>query len=97
MKRVKAKPITELILPFLRAEGLETPLLEYRITHRGWNELMGSVIAMHTRNIYIYNQVLYLECDSPVVRQELSLRKSEIVYKLNKFVDAYIINRVVVK
>ena len=97
MKRVKAKPITDLMLPFLREEGLETPLLEYRITHKGWNEIMGEVIAAHTKKINISNQTLYIECDSPVVRQELSLRQTEIIYKLNKFVDAYVINRIIIR
>ncbi len=97
MKRVKTKPITDLILPFLRQEGLETPLLEYRITHKGWNELVGDDVAIHTKKIYIYNQTLYIECDSPIVRHELSLRKTEIIYKLNKYVDAYVINQIVIR
>ncbi len=97
MKRVKAKPIKELIPTFLREEGLETPLLEFKITHQGWNDTAGEAISKHTKNIHISNQTLYIECDSAVVRQEITLRKSDLIYNLNKYVDAYVINNIVVK
>lgn len=97
MKRVKAKPITELIPQFLREECLETPLLEYRLTHKGWHEIVGDTIALHTTKLTIFNQTLYIECNSAVVRQELMMRRTELTYKLNKYVDAYIIKNIVVR
>ena len=51
MKRVKAQPITKLLQAFMRQEGLETPLLQYRITHQGWTEVAGQTIANHTEEL----------------------------------------------
>ncbi len=97
MKRVKPKTITELLPLFLREEGLETPLQEYRITHQGWVTVVGQTIAEHTEKITIYNQVLYVLCDSAVVKQELIMRRSEIIQKLNLYVDSYVISNLIVR
>ena len=59
MKRVKAKPIKELIPPFLREEGLETPLLEFKITHQGWNDTAGEAYP-NTLKTYTYQTKHYI-------------------------------------
>lgn len=97
MKRVKPQTITELLPLFLREEGLETPLQQYRITHQGWVSVVGRTIAEHTEKLTIYNQVLYVQCDSAAVKQELIMRRSEIIRKLNLYVDSYVVNNLVVR
>ena len=42
----RAQPIHDVLLAFLRQNGLETPLLEYRIT-QAWTEVMGDTIWVH--------------------------------------------------
>ena len=39
MIHTKSQPMRDVLLAFLRQEGLETPLLEYRIT-QAWPEVM---------------------------------------------------------
>ncbi len=97
MKRVKPKPITELLKAYLRDEGLETPLLEHRIMNRAWPEVVGPYIAQQTENLSVSNQVLHVQCASAACRQEIVLQRSEIVRKLNLFVDAYVISDIVVR
>jgi len=92
MKRVKVQPIGDIVRDMMRQEGLETPLLEYRLIHNGWPEVVGSVIASRTENIRIFNNVLYVQISSAAVRQEVVLQRAEFVRKLNEFVDAYIIS-----
>lgn len=96
MKRVKPKNINDLLHLYLREEGLETPLLEHRLIHQGWQKVVGDYIAERTEKLKIYNQVLYVQCKSAAVRQEIVLQRSEIARKLNEFVDAYIISDIIV-
>ena len=51
----KARDMRSLINEFLRAEGLETPLNEYRII-QAWPEVVGQAISRYTGQIFIRNK-----------------------------------------
>ena len=83
MKYNKAEHVTDLLRQFLRSEGLETPLNEHRIIS-AWPEVVGHTVAVHTHKLEIHNQTLYAEIDTPVIRQELMMRRSQLVELLNQ-------------
>ena len=91
MKYNKARPIDNLLHEFLRTEGLETPLLEHRLTTQAWPAVVGEYAAAQTESLRISNQTLYARINSPVVRQELHMQRTELVRRLNEFVDAFVI------
>ena len=91
MKYVKARPISDLINEFLRNEGLETPLLEHRLMTQAWPAVVGEYAAEQTEELRIKNQTLYARISSGVVRQELHMQRTELVRRLNEFVDAFVI------
>lgn len=97
MKRTKPKDLNAILASYLREEGLETPLLQHRITHQGWAEIVGPLIASHTESLKIVNQTLYVQCNHASIRQEIVMRRTEIAHQLNLYVDAYIISDIVVK
>lgn len=74
----------------LRENGLETPLLQKRLVD-AWPEVAGPSVARFTREVSIYNQVLYVKLSSPVLRTELSMRRQSYIDKLNHLVGARII------
>lgn len=74
----------------LRENGLETPLLQKRLVD-AWPEVAGPSVARFTREVSIYNQVLYVKLSSPVLRTELSMRRQSYIDKLNHVVGARII------
>ena len=74
----------------LRENGLETPLLQKRLVD-AWPEVAGPSVARFTREVSIYNQVLYVKLSSPVLRTELSMRRQSYIDKLNHTVGARII------
>ena len=43
MIKTNTVSLRDALMAFLRAEGLETPLLEYRIV-QAWEEVMGTMI-----------------------------------------------------
>ena len=90
MFRRDVKNIKDLVMQNLRENGLETPLLQKRLVD-AWPEVAGPSVARFTREVSIYNQVLYVRLSSPVLRTELSMRRQTLIDKLNHIVGARII------
>lgn len=57
MKRNNTEQIGDVLRQFLRQQGLETPLNEYRLVD-AWKDVVGPVITRYTTNLFIKNQVL---------------------------------------
>ena len=90
MRRTNSESIGDLIRQYLRQQGLESPLNEYRLV-QGWSYVMGPIIARYTRDVFIRNQTLYVRLSSPAVRQELLMQRRELVIRLNAYVGAQVI------
>ncbi len=63
----------------------------------GWEGIVGKTVAKHTTQINYLNGLLYVSIDSPVVRNELSYVKEEIMQKVNKFVGKRLIKELILK
>ncbi len=96
MKRNNAESIGNLIRQFLRQEGLESPLNEYRLI-QGWKEVFGPKIAAYTGNLFIKNQTLYVHLTSSVLRQELMMKRKQIIKDLNQHVGAQVIVNIILQ
>lgn len=44
-----------------------------------WERLVGKVVAKHTRKLQIRNKVLFVELDSPALKNDLLLHKTRIL------------------
>ena len=94
MKRGETKSIAELVKVMCREEGLETPLNAYRLIH-AWSQVLGQAVQSYTKDLKIYNQVLFVTLTSSVLRQELLMNRKALVHKLNDFVKAQVITDIV--
>ena len=94
MKRTNSEAVGDLIRHFLRQQGLEAPLNEYRLI-QGWEHVMGPVIARYTKDLSIRNQTLYVQLTSPVLRQELHMQRRELTARLNAYVGAQVVADIV--
>lgn len=94
MKRNNTEQIGDVLRQFLRQQGLETPLNEYRLVD-AWKDVVGPVIARYTTNLFIKNQVLYVSLSSSVVRQELMMGREMLVRNLNAQVGSQVIVNIV--
>lgn len=90
MFKRKVLSVDEVVSMFLRQNGLETPLLQNRLVD-AWDTVAGNAIARYTEEKYIRNQVLFVKITSPALRSDLSMMRSQLVNKLNKYVGARII------
>ena len=94
MRRNDAEQIGDMIRKFLRQNGLESPLNEYRLL-QAWKDVVGAAIARYTNNLYIKNQTLYVHLTSSVLRQELMMGREMLVRNLNRQVGAQVIVNIV--
>ncbi len=90
MKRNKTELLGDVLRRYLRQEGLETPLNEYRLVD-AWKDVVGPAITRYTTNLYIRRQVLYVHLSSSVVRQELLMAREMLVRNLNAQVGSQVI------
>ena len=74
MRRKNTEQLDSILARYLRNEGLETPLNEYRLVN-AWSEVMGAAVACYTGKVYIYNRTLYVELLSPALRSNLFMRR----------------------
>ncbi|MBO4268952.1 MAG: DUF721 domain-containing protein [Bacteroidaceae bacterium] len=96
MKRKDSEHLGNVILQYLRENGLETPLNEHRII-KAWSEVLGPSISSYTKDLRIYNQVLFATISSSVVRNELMMRRTDLVKRLNGHVGAQVITQIVLR
>ncbi len=90
MFRRKVLTLDNVVSLMLRAEGLETPLRQRRLIE-AWDEVAGPIAARYTQEKSIRNQTLLVRMRNPALRQDLSMRKTELVRKLNDKVGGMVI------
>jgi hypothetical protein len=90
MKRRKDECIGSLIKQYLREEGLESPLNEFRLLS-SWALVMGNGVERQTGKLYIKNEVLFVEIKLATLRADLMLQRSDVVKKLNAEAGAHVI------
>ena len=90
MFKRREQAIRDLILRNLRAQGLETPLLQKRLIE-AWPVVAGEAIARYTTEVSIRNQTLFVRLRVPALRADLSMRRQEFVQRLNEYVGNQVI------
>jgi predicted nucleic acid-binding Zn ribbon protein len=96
MKRKNSEKLQNVIYQYLRENGLETPLNEFRAT-QAWSSIVGPAISKYTTDIKIYNQTMFVSISSSVVRNELLMKRSTLIKRVNDHVGAQVITQIVFK
>jgi predicted nucleic acid-binding Zn ribbon protein len=96
MRRKEVKKIDSLLQQFVKAQGLEKGLAEYRLM-KSWKDLLGITVAKKTKSLRIQNRKLFVTLHSSVVRNELSLIKDSLIPKLNEAAGMDVIDDVVLR
>ena len=77
-----AEPIGKILADVLRDLGLSKRLAEQRAVVE-WSDIVGRRVAEHARALRVDNGRLFVEVDSPVWSQELTLMKRKILRQIN--------------
>ena len=96
MKRKNSEKLNNVIYQYLRENGLETPLNEFRAT-QAWSSIVGPAISKYTTDIKIYNQTMFVSISSSVVRNELLMKRTTLIKRVNDHVGAQVITQIVFK
>ncbi len=97
MKHWNEQTLGEAIREFFESNAaLRGKILETRV-QRAWNEIFGPTVAYYTRNVYVKNRVLYVYLTSSVLRNELLLRKEQLIKQLNDYAQADVIHEIVIR
>jgi len=77
-----AEPIGKILADVVRDLGLSKKLSEQRAVVE-WSDIVGRRVAEHARAVRVDNGKLFVEVDSPVWSQELTLMKRDILRQIN--------------
>jgi predicted nucleic acid-binding Zn ribbon protein len=88
--------IKDAIQKLLKVYKLDDKLAERRLIS-SWEEVMGKMIANHTKDLYVRNKQLFVTLDSSALRNELAMAKSKIIKMMNEAAGSDVINDVVLK
>lgn len=90
MERRKSETLGAVLSRVLAQSGLQSALNERRLIG-AWPDIVGQVAARHTRELFIRQQVLFVRLDSPALRTNLSMQRTDLVRLLNARVGAQVI------
>lgn len=93
MIRKKEQKLESLIQQFMRQQGLETPLNEYRAV-QAWPDIVGPAIARYTGQIFIRNSILYVQIRSAALRENLTHQRTLLAQRVNSQVRAQVIQEI---
>ena len=94
MRRGRAESVGDVLRKFLRQEGIETPLNQFRVIQE-LNNLLGPGIGPYIGEVYIKNQSLYVKIKSPALKNNLMMERERLIQRLNEAVGAQVINRII--
>jgi predicted nucleic acid-binding Zn ribbon protein len=96
MRRSNTQSLSEVLKEYIKETRIERKLKEVDVV-QSWENLLGKTIAHYTTNIYIRNQVLYVQISSAVVKNELFMMREEIKRKINEKEGEEIVRTIIFK
>lgn len=94
MRKRDAQSLSEILGESLKNLQIEGKINETRLLD-AWSEVVGPIISAHTTNKYVSRRVLYVQMDTPIIRNELQMMRHNLVEKLNKATGADTIKDIV--
>lgn len=74
--------LEEALNQFISNKRLNKGLSESLIKQK-WSEIVGDVIAKHTKSLYLKDGVLFINFDSAIVKNEFSYNKEKAISLIN--------------
>ena len=93
MIRKKEQKLGSLLQHFLREQGLETPLNEYRAVQI-WPEIVGPAISRYVGKVFIKNCIMYVQIRSAALRENLTHQRTGLAQRVNQQVGAQVVNEI---
>lgn len=88
--------IQEAFLQMLEENQLKEKYIEYKI-YAIWGEVIGNPLMKHTIKLNLKNKKLYVYINSPIVKNELRMLRTEILEKIQLKIDKNYINDIIIR
>ena len=95
-KESNAKSLKTLINQIIQQNGWEEEILLDKI-QRSWSEVVGEIIAKHTKVKKLMDKKLYIQVESSVWGSELLIRKEQIISSINTYLKEEKVKEIVVR
>ena len=86
----------DVINRMLKVYRLKSGLTE-TILRSDWKEIVGELIAKHTKDIKVKDGKLFIQVDSAALKQELHYQREEIAGNVNKHLEEDLVKEVVIR
>ena len=93
MIRKKEQKLGSLLQHFLREQGLETPLNEYRAVQI-WPEIVGPAISRYVGKVFIKHCIMYVQIRSAALRENLTHQRTILAQRVNQQIGAQVVNEI---
>jgi predicted nucleic acid-binding Zn ribbon protein len=94
MIRKNTQSLRDVLKQVVKDQNLENKLYETRVIN-AFPEVVGRGISAHTKNLYVKDEVLYVQIDSSVVRNELRLMRQSLISRLNENLGKNVIKDII--
>ena len=88
------EPLGAVINRLIRVLGGEKKIMEIRLAKR-WGEIIGPNIERNTEKIYISENCVFVKFNTPILKQEMMLYKTEIIKRFNTLAGYEFIKNIV--
>jgi len=95
MAKSNTHHIGDAIQELLRSYRLKSKFDETTLV-TSWERLVGKPIAKRTKKITVRNKVLFVELDSPAMKNDLNFHKSQIIALFEKEFGKDIIKEIII-
>jgi len=89
-----ARHIGQAISELLNSYHLKTKFDEANLIG-SWEKVVGKPVARRTRKVFIRNKVLFVQLDSPAMKQDITLHKSQILEIFQKEFGGDVVSEIV--
>jgi predicted nucleic acid-binding Zn ribbon protein len=88
--------VQEAFQQMLEKYHLKEKYIEQKIIY-SWKTLVGNMIHKHTKKITLKNKILTIIIDSPIVKNELRMLRTELLLRIKENVPLVDIDEIIIK
>lgn len=96
MKRENYIKIDELLGRFVKEFGLENGLQRSEVFN-AWDQVVGLKFSKFTINKFYRDKILYCTISSSVARDQLFMRRAQIISKINEILGKEYVDQIILK
>ena len=81
---------------FMNQEKISDGIFNVKI-NEAWKKSVGKNIYEYTKSVNLKDNILYIEVDNPILKQEILYSKQKIINMLNEEINEKIIDKIILR